>query len=102
MMAKQFVVSVPHQLSQQEALSRIKSLMADLKSQYGNQVSNVTEQWSGNSCDFSMKLKMFKLSGTILVDDSRAQIRGTMPPGTGRFEGKAKSLIEERAKKLLS
>ncbi len=101
-MGKEFVVSVPHQLSEEEALSRIKSLVADLKSQYGSQVGNVTERWNGNKCDFSLKLKMFKLSGTILVDTSSAQIRGSMPPGTGRFEGKAKSLIEDRAKKLLS
>lgn len=101
-MGKQFVVSVPHQLSQEEALERIKSLVADLKSQYGDQVSNVTENWQDNRCDFSLKMKMFKLAGTIEVDDSSAEIRGTMPPGTGRFEGKAKALIEQRAKKLLS
>jgi len=101
-MGKEFLVEVPHQLSREEALSRIKSLISDLKSQYGNQVSNVNEKWTDNRCDFSMKLKMFKISGSILVDDSRAQIRGRMPPGTGRFEGKAKGLIEERAKKLLS
>lgn len=101
-MGKQFVVSVPHQLSREEALDRIKSLVADLKSQYGNQVSNVSENWTGNKCDFSLKMKMFKLSGTIEVDDSTAEIRGTMPAGTGRFEGKAKALIQERAKKLLA
>lgn len=101
-MGKQFVVSVPHQLSREEALDRIKSLVADLKSQYGNQVSDVSEKWTGNRCDFSLKMKMFKLSGTIEVDDSTAEIRGTMPTGTGRFEGKAKALIEQRAKSLLS
>jgi hypothetical protein len=99
---KQFEVSVPHKLSQEEALGRIKSLVADLKSQYGNQVSNVSENWTGNRCDFSLKMKMFKLSGTIEVDDSSAEIRGTMPTGTGRFEGKARALIQERAQKLLS
>ena len=101
-MGKQFEVSVPHQLSQEEALSRIKSLVEDLKAQYGNQVSNVSESWHGNTCDFSLKMKMFKISGTIEVNDSTAEIRGSMPPGTGRFEGKAKALIEERAAKLLA
>ena len=101
-MGKQFVVSVPHKLSQEEALSRIKSLVNDLKSRYGDQVSDVRESWHGNKCDFSMKIKMFKLSGSMEVNESSAEIRGTMPPGTGRFEGKAKSLIEEHAKKLLS
>jgi hypothetical protein len=101
-MGKEFVVSVPHQLSKEDALNRIKSLVEQLKAQYGNQVSNVSEEWHDNRCDFSLKMKMFKLSGSIMVDDSKAEIRGTMPPGTGRFEGKAKKLIEEQAKKLLS
>lgn len=101
-MGKEFVVSVPHQLSKEEALNRIKSLVQQLKAQYGNQVSNVSEKWDDDRCDFSLKMKMFKLTGSILVDDSSAEIRGTMPTGTGRFEGKAKALIEEQAKKLLS
>lgn len=101
-MGKEFVVSVPHQLSKEEALNRIKSLVQQLKAQYGNQVSNVSEKWDDDRCDFSLKMKMFKLSGSILVDDSSAEIRCTMPAGTGRFEGKAKALIEEQAKKLLS
>ncbi|HEX2052952.1 MAG TPA: polyhydroxyalkanoic acid system family protein [Actinomycetota bacterium] len=101
-MGKQFVVSVPHSLGREEALSRIKSLLSDLKAQHGNQVSDVSENWHDGRCDFSLKVKMFKLSGSIEVGDSTAEIRGSMPPGTGRFEGKAKAMIEERAKKLLS
>lgn len=101
-MGRQFIVSVPHQLSQEEALRRIKSLVADLKSRYGNQVSNVSEDWTGNRCDFSLKMKMFKVSGTIEVDDSTAEIQGTMPPGTGRFEGRARAMIEQGARSLLS
>jgi hypothetical protein len=101
-LGKQFVVSVPHELSQEEALSRIKSLVNSLKRQYGDQVGDVTERWHDNQCDFTVKMKMFRISGTILVDDSKAEIRGTMPPGTGRFEGRARALIERQATKLLS
>lgn len=101
-MGKQFVVSVPHELSQEEAVSRIKSLVNSLKRQYGDQVGDVSEQWHDNQCDFTVKMKMFRISGSILVDDSKAEIRGNMPPGTGRFEGKARALIERQAKTLLS
>ena len=101
-MGREFVVSVPHRLPQEEALSRVKSLMAALRAQYGSQVGSVTESWDGYSCNFSMKLKMFKLAGSIAVEPSSAEIRGTMPPGTGRFEGRAKAMIEERAKELLA
>lgn len=101
-MGKEFVVSVPHQLSEDEALRRIKLLVADLKTRYGTQVSNVTEQWRDNRCEFSLKMKMFKIAGSILVQGSAVEIRGKMPPGTGRFEGRAKSLIEDGAKSLLA
>ncbi|CAN5869672.1 hypothetical protein BH23ACT12_BH23ACT12_24310 [soil metagenome] len=101
-MGKEFVVSVPHQLSQEDALKRIMSLVEQLKAQYGDQIGSVTENWNDNRCDFSLKMKMFKLSGSIQVDESSAEIRGIMPLGTGRFEGKAKALIEQQAKLLLS
>lgn len=101
-MGKDFVVTVPHKLSKEDALRRIMTLVADLKAQYGNQVGNVIEEWNDNRCDFSMKMKMFKIAGSILVEESSVEIRGTMPPGTGRFEGKAKGLIEDGAKRLLA
>ncbi len=101
-MGKEFEVSVPHHLSQEDALKRIKSLVEELKTRFGGQVSDVREEWTENSCNFSMKLKMFRLAGSIVVGPKVVVIRGTMPVGTGRYENKAKNLIQDQAQRLLS
>jgi hypothetical protein len=101
-LGKEFEVSVPHHLSQEDALKRIMSLVEELKTRFGGQVTEIHEEWSDNSCHFSMKLKMFRLAGSILVEPKVVVIRGTMPLGTGRYEKKAKSMIQDQAQKLLS
>lgn len=101
-MGRQFDVTVPHRLSRDEALTRIKTLMAQLKAQHGSQVSEISESWQGNRCDFSLKVKIFRISGSIVVGDSTAEIRGTMPPGTGRYADKAQAMIADRARSLLA
>lgn len=101
-MGKEFEVSVPHRLSQEDALKRIMSLVEELKTRFGGQVTEIHEEWTDNSCKFSMKLKMFRLAGSIVVEPKVVVIRGTMPFGTGRYESKAKSLIQDQAQKLLS
>jgi hypothetical protein len=101
-LGKEFEVSVPHHLSQEDAMKRIKSLVNELKTRFGGQVSDVHEEWTENSCKFSMKLKMFRLAGSIVVEPKVVVIKGTMPTGTGRYENKAKTLIQDQAQKLLS
>lgn len=101
-MAKQFKVSVPHELGQEEAVERIKGLVAELKKEYGDQVGRVEETWSGNRCEFRLKIKRINLSGTIEVGDASAEIRGALPFGARLFEGQAKQLIAKRARELLS
>lgn len=97
-----FSVSVPHKLGQEEAMSRIKGLVADLKEQYGDQVSDVKEEWSDNQGEFSLKLRGFRLSGSVFVKSSSAEVNGTLPFAATPFQGKAKELIAHRAKQLLS
>lgn len=101
-MAKEFEVSVPHNLEQREAIDRIKGLVAELKREYGDQVSKIEETWTGHRCDFSLKIKRINLSGTIEVTDSSAEIKGRLPFGARLFEGQAKELIAKRARELLS
>lgn len=101
-MAKEFNVVVPHQLSSDEALGRIKDLLADLRNMYSTQVSDVQEDWQGNLCQFSLKMFVFKIAGSIMVGSNTVEVRGKMPLGTGKYEGKVRSMIEQRAKILLA
>ena len=101
-MAKDFVVTVPHSLSQEEALRRVKRLLGELKQIYETQISDVREEWSDGSCSFRLKMFVFKIQGSIKVGSQLVEVRGRMPIGTGKYEEKVKSLIESRAKALLA
>jgi hypothetical protein len=101
-MAKEFKVSVPHSLSQEDAQSRVRGLLQDLKHVYATQISDVDERWSGGTCNFSLKMFVFKIQGSIAVEPKEVVVRGKMPVGTGKYEDKVKSLIESRAKALLA
>lgn len=101
-MAKEFVVSVPHQLSKEEAIERIRGLVSQLRKEYGDQVSDVEEKWSGDRCEFSLRIRRMKLAGSIQVRSSSAEIRGNLPFAARMFEGQARKLIEQRARELLA
>jgi hypothetical protein len=49
-----------------------------------------------------MKMFVFKIQGSIVVSDEAVEVRGKLPLGTGKYEDRVKSLIEERAKGLLA
>jgi putative polyhydroxyalkanoic acid system protein len=101
-MAKEFQVVIPHNLPAEEAQRRVQNLLQDLRKIYANTVSDVQEQWKGNTCTFSMKMFVFKIQGTINVSGQAVEVRGKMPLGTGKYEDRVKMLIEQRAKGLLA
>jgi hypothetical protein len=95
-------LSIPHQLTQQEALSRIKNLLSRLKKEQRDKVSNVSEEWNGETGNFSFTAKGFDLSGAITVHPSAIDIHAKIPMALAFFKGKIKSVIEEEAKELLA
>ncbi len=97
-----FKMSVPHKLTQAEAQRRIEGLLADLKDQYGDQVSNLEESWSNHTGTFAMTAMGMKLSGTLAVQPNEVAIDGTIPFAAVPFRGQIENLIRERAEKLLA
>jgi hypothetical protein len=67
-------VSVPFQIQQDEALNRVKACLTEIKTQYGNMVSNLTENWNGYVGTFSGSARGFSVSGTVTVDPSEATV----------------------------
>lgn len=101
-MAKQFEVVVAHQLSTTEALARVHKLLADLRNIYSTQIGEVREEWQGNVCRFSLKMFVFRISGTITVGSNAVEVRGKMPLGTAKYENNVRTMIQQRATALLA
>jgi hypothetical protein len=101
-MSREFKVTVSHSLSQEEALSRVKSLLQDLRKIYATQITDVQEEWKGGICDFSLKMFVFRIQGSVDVTSQAVEVRGRMPFGTAKYEDRVKTLITNRVKGLLA
>jgi hypothetical protein len=95
-------MSVPHKLSREEALSRIKGLFTKLKSEHKDMISEVKESWQDNVCQFQFDAKGFNISGTITVTDNSVDISADVPFMVSLFKGKIQEVVSKEAGKLLA
>ncbi|MEK9173277.1 MAG: polyhydroxyalkanoic acid system family protein [Patescibacteria group bacterium] len=99
-----------HRLTQDEALGRIKGLLNQVKTEYVGQISNLQEEWNGNSGTFSFSAMSFSVlgpmtfnvSGILIVTDRDVTVKGDFPSIVGMFKGKIEDTIRERVKELLA
>ena len=96
-------IVVPHQLTQDEAMSRIQNLLSEVKRDYGDRVSDLKETWSGNSGEVLVQgdgLLALRPDGR---QAGRGRDEGELPAGGAvPFKGKIESMIRERAEQLLA
>ncbi|WP_276501155.1 polyhydroxyalkanoic acid system family protein [Terrimonas pollutisoli] len=95
-------ISIPHQLTPQEALSRIQGLLQQLQRDQADTIKDVKETWDGNEGEFSFSAKGFDLSGKIKVEENFVHIDGNLPFALSFFKGKISEVIKEKAGVLLS
>ncbi len=93
---------VPHKLSQDEALRRIKTLLGEVKTQFVDKIKDLNEQWNGNIGTFSFSAMGFSVSGKLLVNSNEVELFGNLPFAAIFFKGKIESTIWERAESLLA
>jgi hypothetical protein len=96
-----FDMSVPHQLTQEEALKRIQHALAEIKKEHGDKVSNLSEKWTGNTGEFSLTVMGFDIAGKLVVNASNVAIDAELPFAASLFKGKIKELIGGKAGELL-
>jgi hypothetical protein len=94
-------LNIPHNLPKEEALSRIKNLLANLKEEQKNVVSDVQENWQDNKGNFSFKAKGFNLAGDIVVNDGDVRINSDLPFAVSFFKGAISDMITNKTKELL-
>ncbi|MBC7826791.1 MAG: polyhydroxyalkanoic acid system family protein [Chitinophagaceae bacterium] len=95
-------MSIPHNLSQQEAKRRIQELLPKMKSDYADQIKDLHEEWKDNTGKFSFSIMGFAVSGTLNVNESTVDLDGNLPFAATFFKGKIKSVIQEKAQEILA
>jgi hypothetical protein len=96
-----FHISIPHQLSQEEALKRIKDRLAQVKSQFSDKIGDVHEEWNGNVGSFSSPSPVGAVSITLTVNPSEVVIEGELPAMVMFVKGKIEAGIRKELSTLL-
>ncbi len=94
-------VAVRHKLSTNDARKRISKLIFMLKKEYKDNISNVTEKWTGNKNSFSFRMKGLKITGYILVQQNSVSVNGKLPFMAMPFRGMIEETIRKKAIELL-
>lgn len=95
-------LSVPHVLGQEEAKKRIASLLADTRTRFGGQVSEVTEAWAGYVDTFSFRALGFSVAGKLEVQAAQLLVDLDLPFAALPFKGRVESEILSHARQLLA
>jgi hypothetical protein len=95
-------ISIPHQLSQDEALRRLKSSIADAKKQYGDKIDELRETWNGYSGTLDVAVMGQKLAVVLTVNPSDVNVQSALPMIAMMFRGKIEAAIRQEGTKLLA
>jgi Putative polyhydroxyalkanoic acid system protein (PHA_gran_rgn) len=95
-------VSVSYQIAQDEALSRIQARVTQIKAQYGNLVTNLTENWNGYVGTFSGSARGFSVSGNLVVDPSVVTTEIALPLVAFPFKGQIEARIRNELTSVLA
>ncbi len=95
-------VSIPHQLSQDEALKRIQRGIAQAKSQNPDKVRDLEESWNGYEGTFSAKAMGYSATASILVDPSEVTVESALPLIASPFKGKIEAALRDMLTRLLT
>jgi hypothetical protein len=94
-------MAVSHNLTQDEAVKRMKNLLNDVKTQFADKISDLHEEWDGNMGKFTFSAMGFPVSGTLDVKTSQVEISGDLPIAAILFKRKIESTIRDRTETLL-
>ncbi len=94
-------MTVSHNLTQDEAVKRVKNLLKDVKAQFADKIRDLHEEWDGNVGKFHFAVVGFPVSGTLHVKTSQLEISGNLPFAAMLFKDKIESTIKDHAEMLL-
>lgn len=94
-------ISVNHSLQLEEAKRRVLKLADKLKQQYGSQISNYSETWSGNTAKITLKAMGINISGDLNISSSDVSLNGKLPLIARPYKSKLETMVRTELTNLL-
>jgi hypothetical protein len=96
------IVSVSHGLSQDQALRRIRSAVAQAKVKYTDKINDLSDSWKGYLGTFEVSGMGQEASGTATVNPSDVTVQITLPFAASLFKSKIESGLRGTLTRILT
>jgi putative polyhydroxyalkanoate system protein len=94
-------ISLPHQYDRVEAKRRTQECIEEMRRQYGATVGHFSEQWDGDTLDFTVTAMGMQITGAAQVEDRAVHLEIDLPWLLSALAGPIKQSIEQNGRKLL-
>jgi hypothetical protein len=100
-MSRPVVVTIPHRLSRQEAVKRLKAGFSNVRSSFGQGFVVVKDEWAGDHLDFRASLLGQTTTGSVDVADDHVRLEVQLPWVLALLADKAKALVQREGRLML-
>jgi len=100
-MSRPVVVTIPHRLSRQEAVRRLKTGFSNVRSSFGQGFVVVKDEWAGDHLDFRASLLGQTTTGSVDVADDHVRLEVQLPWVLALLADKAKALVQREGRLML-
>jgi hypothetical protein len=100
-MSRPVVVTIPHRLSRQEAVRRLKTGFSNVRSSFGQGFVVVKDEWAGDHLDFRASLLGQTTTGSVDVADDHVRLEVQLPWVLALLAEKAKALVQREGQLML-
>jgi hypothetical protein len=94
-------ISVSHELPPEEALRRLRGLIASLRTQYGAQLTETNESWHSSGGEIAFRYSGFAIRGVAEVRIEAVELEVHFPFAALPFKSKIEAKIRENISNLL-
>jgi hypothetical protein len=94
-------ISVPHNLGQAEAQSRLAQFLEQVRQQYAGELNDVAGGWTGNVLDLALSIRGIQVTGRMIVEERHIHVSGPLPLAAMFFRGRIEQTIRQELLKAL-
>jgi hypothetical protein len=100
-MGEPVVVTIPHKLTKEEAIRRLKKGFGDVRSTFGEKFAVLTDDWNGDHLDFKASLLGQTTTGTVDVGEHSVRLEVQLPWVLAMLANKAKAIVQKQGQRML-
>lgn len=94
-------VTIPHQLSREEARHRVQREVAQLHQHFEGKLGYFEERWLGDTMHFTLSVTGLSIPGRLEVEDQMVRIEVELPWPLAMLAQVVKPRIEQQGRRLL-